>query len=131
MVATEVVTPKQIAHAQKNHGYCQRERGETTKNIFSHDLLPINPLFEGNTPTKPAKHTVIAEIKIKLNVEECIFELLSQYKTAVLVDFMSQIQIVHMPSQRYFGEAIANVLQNVRAVVFCFFCIPCRGSYES
>ncbi len=34
--------------------------------IFSHDLLPCSPLFDGDLPTKPAKSALIAELEMNL-----------------------------------------------------------------
>ena len=44
-----------------------KERGESTAKILEHDLLPTSKLFEGELPTKPSKHLLVAEIEKDLH----------------------------------------------------------------
>ena len=39
-----------------------KERGMSLNDIYSHDLLPLSPIFEGDLHAKPDKSTLITEL---------------------------------------------------------------------
>ena len=102
-------TDKQLSQAYKDMEI-PKERGESTAKIFEQDLLPTSKLFEGELPTKPSKHPLVAEIEKELQPEEIKFEKDSSLKTSVIVDFMSQIRMTKISSTKTFGELVhANI----------------------
>ena len=109
------MTTKELGLAQ-NRLEIARQRGETMKDILCHDLLQTSPLFDGEVPKKPAKHILIVELEKNLSTEDCLFEPVSCSKTTVLVDFMSQIRMIKMTTQKTFGQSIKTVFRKAQSV---------------
>lgn len=57
------------------------------------------------------KHKLIQELEKKLATEDFQFEKVSSVKTAVVVDYMSQLRMVKISSMQNFGEVVQIVLQ--------------------
>lgn len=105
-------TSRQIAQAQKAVDIA-RDRGESLKDILTYDLLPTNKLFENNQTTKPDKHTLILELEKSLSSDDYDFQRTSEsMKTAVIVDFMSQVRMQKLSPEKTFGDIITAVVQN-------------------
>lgn len=113
--STVSVTTKELGLAQ-NRLEIARQRGETMKDILSHDLLHTSPLFDGEAPKKTVKHKLTVELEKHLSTEDCLFEPVSNSKTTVLVDFMSQIRMVKMTTHNTFGQIIKTIFRKAQSV---------------
>lgn len=109
------LTTKELGLAH-NRLEIARQRGETMKDILSYDILQNSPLFNGDIPKKPAKHMLIAELEKNLSTEDYCFEPTSNSKTSVLIDFMSQIRMVKMTTQKTFGQSIKTIFQKAQSL---------------
>ena len=114
-VTVKLITKKELSQAHRDMEIA-KERGESIKNILSYDLLPTNTLFAGDSPTKPVKHTLIAQIEKNLSPEHFKFNENSPLQTTVVVDFMSQVRMIKMSSLKTFGEVVSTVLQRSTSV---------------
>ena len=102
-------TVKQIARfVRKKTGAAQkqidiaRERGISMKEILCYDHSDECMLFDEDLVAKPAKSELITELEKHLEKRDYIFMLDNEIKTAIIVDFMSQIQ--KYPTTKLFNE---------------------------
>ena len=68
-----------------------RERGISMKEILCYDHNDECMLFDEDLVAKPAKSELMTELEKHLEKRDYIFMLDSGLKTAIMVDFMSQI----------------------------------------
>ena len=90
------VTPKHISEAQRNIDIA-KERGQNMKQILSHDLLPITPLFDGDLPTDPKKALLVS--KIEADLQPADWKANNHLPTHAVIDVMAKLR--QMPFQEF------------------------------
>lgn len=107
------VSSKMIAAAQREIEII-KERGMSFKTIYSYDILPISPIFEGDLPSKPDKSTLISDLEKNLATADMNF---SGGNLSVVVDFMSKIRsFPNLSSFETFDRAINCALAAGRSI---------------
>ena len=110
------LTPKAVGIAEKSMALV-RERGMSTSEILTHDLIPICPLFEGDFPTQAKKSQLVTEISPMTRNFTSKWDRTSAEPTAIHVDFMSRARRQPLHAYATIGELLTAVLDS--AAAFC------------
>ena len=110
------LTPKAVGIAEKSMALV-RERGMSTSEILTHDLIPICPLFEGDFPTQAKKSQHVTEISPMTRTFTSKWDRTSAEPTAIHVDFMSRARRQPLHAYATIGELLTAVLDS--AAAFC------------
>ena len=110
LTASVSITSKMIASAHRDVDIA-KERGMSLPDIYSHDLLPVSPIFEGDLPTKPDKSSFIKELERSLNLSTGDMRC-PEGNMAIMIDFMSRIRSCpNLAVFRTFGGAVKWALE--------------------
>ena len=101
-------TLKTQGEIQRNFGIAC-SRCFTIKNILTFDLGCSSFLFDGNLTFKPEKHLLVTEIEKYLMEDDYDFSKSSQLKTAMIVDFMSNVRKVNTTQCQIFKDMLAKL----------------------
>ena len=84
-------------------------RGFTIKNILTFDLGCSSFLFVRNLTFKPEKHLFVTEIEKYLKENDYDFSWSSQLKTALIVDFMSNVRKINATQCQIFKDLLVKL----------------------
>jgi hypothetical protein len=111
---------KDMAEAHRNMDIA-KERGMDLRQILTHNLVSVSPLFDGDLPAHTNKSLLVGDIEPRLDLTQWHQE--STLVTHVVVDFMSrmrQMPLVQFPNMGVVIEAIitsaSSLCQNVKFV---------------
>ena len=93
-------------------------RNFTIKIILTFDLGCSSFLFNGNVTFKPEKHLLVTEIEKYLIEDDYDFSKSSQLKTALIVDFISNVRKIDTTICQIFNDIFAKyaVLSTTRVL---------------
>ena len=98
-----IISAKMTAAAQRDIDIA-KERGMDIETIYSHDVFPISPIFEGDLSSKPDKSGLVSSLEKNLSSDDMVFQ---GGDTVVILDFMSKIRsFPNLLVFQNFGRAI-------------------------
>ncbi|KAL7396930.1 hypothetical protein ABVT39_013826 [Epinephelus coioides] len=102
-----------MAEAHRNMDIA-KEHVMNIRQILSHDVLPVSPLFEGDLPAHVNQSKLVSEIEPGLDLTQ--WSPKSTLTTHVVVDFMSkmhQMQLARFPT---LGAAISTIISSTSSL---------------